>query len=59
MEAYRLGVEKHGEEGMMEIMNKSTERILRTHFNIGIVDNPYLSIEMAETVPNNAEHNKA
>lgn len=59
MEAYRLGVEKHGEEGMMEIMNKSTERILRTHFNIGIVDNPYLSIEMAETVPNNAEHNEA
>ena len=57
MEAYELGVEKLGESGMNEIMNKSTERILRTHFNIGIVDNPYLSIEKAETVPNNAEHN--
>jgi len=59
MEAYKLGVAKHGEEGMNKIMNKSTERILRTHFNIGIVDNPYLSIETAETVPTTAEHNAA
>jgi len=57
MEAYKLGVEKHGEEAMNEIMRHSTERILRTHFNVGIVDNPYLSIEKAETVPNNPEHN--
>jgi beta-glucosidase len=57
MEAYKLGVEKHGEEAMNEIMRHSTERILRTHFNVGIVDNPYLSINKAETVPNNAEHN--
>jgi len=33
--------------------------MLRTHFNVGIVDNPYLSLEIAETVPNNAEHNAA
>jgi len=57
MEAYELGVKKLGEEAMNEIMRHSTERILRTHFNIGIVDNPYLSIEEAEKVPNNAEHN--
>ncbi|MFZ2340651.1 MAG: hypothetical protein WAW07_13130 [Bacteroidales bacterium] len=59
MEAYKLGVEKHGEEAMNEIMRHSTERILRTHFNIGIVDNPYLSLETAEKVPNNAKHNAA
>ena len=59
MEAYKLGVEKHGEESMNEIMRHSTERILRTHFNIGIVDNPYLSLETAEKIPNNAEHNAA
>jgi beta-glucosidase len=59
MEAYKLGVAKLGEEGMNEIMNKSTERMLRTHFNIGIIDNPYLSLKIAETVPNNAEHNAA
>jgi beta-glucosidase len=57
MEAYKLGVEKLGEEAMNELMRHSTLRILRTHFNIGIVDNPYLSIEKAETVPNSAEHN--
>lgn len=59
MEAYRLGVTKHGEEGMNKIMKQSTERMLRTHFNIGIVENPYLSLEIAQTVPNNAEHNEA
>jgi beta-glucosidase len=57
MEAYELGVKKLGEEAMKEMVKHSTERILRTHFNIGIVDNPYLSIEKAETVPNNPEHN--
>jgi beta-glucosidase len=59
MKAYELGVAKLGEAAMNEIMNKSTERMLRTHFNIGIVDNPYLSLEKAETVPNNAQHNAA
>jgi beta-glucosidase len=38
-------------------MKHSTERILITHFNVGVVDNPYLSIGKAETIPNNAEHN--
>lgn len=59
MEAYELGVAKLGEPAMMEIMRKSTERILRTHFNIGIVDNPYLNLEVAETVANSKEHNDA
>ncbi len=59
MEAYKLGVAKLGEERMNRIIRKSSERILRTHFNIGIVDNPYLSIETAEKVPNNAGHNAA
>jgi beta-glucosidase len=59
MEAYELGVGTLGEEAMNEIMGHSAERMLRTHFNIGIVDNPYLSIERAETVPNSAEHNAA
>lgn len=59
MEAYELGAAKLGESEMNKIMNKSTERILKTHFNIGIIDNPYLNLEIAETVPNNAEHNAA
>ncbi|NNK19371.1 MAG: hypothetical protein HKP49_09490, partial [Maribacter sp.] len=59
MEAYEHGVAKLGEPAMMEIMKKSTERILRTHFNIGIVDNPYLNLEVTETVANSTEHNDA
>ncbi len=59
MEAYQLGVDRLGETKMEEIMKKSTERILRTHFNVGIVDNPYLSLEVAESIPNNAEHKEA
>jgi beta-glucosidase len=59
MEAYKLGIAKLGEAEMNEIMKKSTERILRTHFNIGIVDNPYLDLEVAETVPNSMEHQNA
>ena len=59
MEAYHLGVEKLGETEMNKIMKKSTERTLRTHFNIGIVDNPYISLKLAETVPNSAKNNAA
>ena len=59
IEAYKLGVTKLGEEEMNEIIKKSTERILITHFNIGIVDNPYLSLKVAETVPNSIAHNAA
>jgi beta-glucosidase len=59
MEAYRLGVERIGEAKMNQIMKKSTERILRTHFNIGIFDNPYLNLEVAESVPKNPEHQAA
>ena len=59
MEAYKLGVDRLGEPAMNEIMKKSTERILSTHFNIGIVDNPYLELKVAETIPNNPEHNAA
>jgi beta-glucosidase len=49
MEAYKLGVANLGKAKMDEIMKKSTERILRTHFNIGIVDNPYLDFKVAES----------
>ena len=59
MEAYKLGIDKLGEAAMNEIMRKSTERILRTHFNIGIVDNPYLHLEVAESIPDNPDHQAA
>ncbi|HDR51506.1 MAG TPA: glycoside hydrolase family 3 protein [Mariniphaga anaerophila] len=59
MEAYELGVEKLGKTEMNEIMKKGTERILRTHFNIGIVDNPYLDFNVAESTFKKPEHEAA
>ncbi|MDX8339348.1 glycoside hydrolase family 3 N-terminal domain-containing protein [Draconibacterium sp. IB214405] len=59
MKAYELGVSKLGQSEMDEIMKKSTERILRTHFNIGIVDNPYLDYEVAESTALKPEHKAA
>ena len=59
MEAYQLGIDRLGEEAMNEIMRHSTERILRTHFNIGIVDNPYLHIDVAESTAKKPEHEAA
>lgn len=59
MEAYELGVAKLGKTEMDAIMKKSTERILRTHFNIGIVDNPYLSLKLAESTYEKPEHEAA
>ena len=56
MEVYNLGVEEYGQEEMDKIMADSTRHILVTLFNVGIVDNPYLEVETASTVPNNAEH---
>ena len=59
MEAYDLGVERLGKTEMDEIMKKGTERILRTHFNIGIVDNPYLDFKVAESTSLKPEHEAA
>jgi beta-glucosidase len=59
MEAYELGVANFGKTEMDAIMKKSTERILRTHFNIGIVDNPYLDLKIAESTYKKPEHEVA
>ncbi len=56
MEAYAIGVKKFGQDGMDKIMIDSTRRALKTLFNVGVVDNPYLTLEAASTIPNNAEH---
>ncbi|MDB4583404.1 glycoside hydrolase family 3 C-terminal domain-containing protein [Draconibacterium sp.] len=59
MDAYELGVDRLGKTEMDEIMKKGTERILRTHFNIGVVDNPYLDLKVAESTSNKPEHEAA
>ena len=55
MEAYRLGVEKHGQEEMDDILLQSTRRSLNTLFNVGLFDNPYLSLATAQEVVKNKE----
>lgn len=59
MEAYQLGVERHGEEEMQAMVKESAVRMMKTFFNCGIVDNPYVTVEKAKEVVNNAEHQKA
>lgn len=56
MDVYNLGVEKYGQEEMDQIMIDSTRRTLKTLFNVGIVDNPYLSMEETKATVNNAEY---
>ena len=59
MEAYAIGVAELGQEAMDKIMTETTRRTLKTFFNVGVVDNPYLTIEKAATVANNAENKAA
>lgn len=59
MEAYNIGVEKYGQEEMDQIMVDSTRHILQTLFNVGIVDNPYLSLEESLAVTNITEYDDA
>lgn len=55
-EAYELGVAEMGQEEMDQLMADTTRRILKTLFNVGVVDNPYLEVATASSVPNNTEH---
>ena len=42
MEAYRMGVEEHGEDFMRERFEASAVRLLRNIFRAGLFENPYL-----------------
>ena len=59
LEAYELGVERYGQEEMDKVLKDSTVRTLATLFNVGVVDNPYLDVATAKSVPNNPEHQAA
>lgn len=59
MEAYKLGVEKNGEEAMLAMLKESTVRLLKTFFDCGVVDNPYVTKAEASAMVNNAEHQAA
>lgn len=56
VEAYNVGVEKYGKEIMDKYMVDSTRHIVQVLFNVGVVDNPYLSLEESKATVNKAEY---
>lgn len=50
LEAYNIGVSEHGEEAMLERFQESARRILKTFFQVGLFENPYVSVANAEEV---------
>lgn len=50
MEGYRLGTDRHGTEFMDSLLRRSSERILRNMFRVGLFENPYLVVEQSEAV---------
>lgn len=58
LEAYRLGVSRHGEETMRKRFEKSAGRLLRNMFRTGLFENPYLDPEESEKIVGNSEFMK-
>ena len=55
VEAYKIGVEKYGEEYMRKRFEKSAVRLLINIFNVGLFENPYLDIDQSkQTVGNDS-----
>jgi beta-glucosidase len=55
IEAYRMGVEEHGEDSMRTRFEASAVRLLRNIFRTGLFENPYLDVEETATTVGNAE----
>ena len=49
-EGFKLGCERYGSEFMEDILRKSSERILRNMFRVGLFENPYLKVEDSEAI---------
>ena len=45
LEAYQMGVAKHGQEFMRRRFEESAERLLKNIFRLGLFENPYLKVE--------------
>ena len=55
IEAYKLGVEEHGEDFMRKRFEESAVRLLKNIFHTGLFENPYLEIAETEKIVGNAE----
>jgi beta-glucosidase len=59
IEAYKMGVEEHGESKMRARFEESAVRLLTNIFQVGLFENPYLNIEESKLVVGKAEYMKA
>ncbi|GHV66791.1 beta-glucosidase [Spirochaetia bacterium] len=55
LEAYRRGVEEHGEDFMANRFRQSSRRLLRNIFRVGLFENPYLDAEESAKTAGSAE----
>lgn len=55
LEAYKLWIEKYGEESARERFEQSARRLLTNIFNVGLFENPYVSPDNAEKIVGNAD----
>lgn len=59
LEAYKMGVEEHGEEFMRKRFEESAVRLLRNIFRVRLFDNPYLDPAESSKVVGNPDFMKA
>lgn len=59
LEAYKMGVEAHGEAYMRERFETSAIRLLKNIFRVGLFENPYLDIEETKAIVGNPDFMKA
>jgi len=55
LDAYKMGVEEHGEAWMRARMEASARRLLRNIFRVGLFENPYLDPAVSQELVGNAE----
>lgn len=59
LEAYRIGVEEHGEAFMRRRFEESAVRLLRNLFRVGLFENPYLIPEKSAAIVGCSEYMRA
>ena len=59
IEAYKMGIAKHGEPAMRKRFEQSAVRLLRNIFRVGLFENPYLDVAETEKTVGNPEFMKA
>ena len=56
LEAYKMGVEEHGEAFMRERFERSAVRLLKNIFRVGLFENPYLDIDQTKATVGNPDY---